>query len=102
MASGLCTAVVKRVAIDNVNVALPDVFHCQLLVSRTTNRWRLYRSTNLAAGDLIQLWGMEAFRLFGKTYRAMSPLLLALSINILVPHTRAPEKAQPYGPSQVS
>lgn len=80
-ASGLYTAVVERVAIDNVNIA---------------------HSTNLAAGDLIQLLGIEALKPFGKTYKAMSPLLLALSINILVPHTRAPEKAQPYGPSQVS
>lgn len=59
-------AAVKRVDIDNVNAAL---------------------STNLAAGDLIQLLGIDALRPLGKTYKTRSPLLLALSINILVPHT---------------
>ena len=46
--------------------------------------------------------GRHVLIALGKTYNAISPLLLPFSIQMLLPHVKHPANTHPYGPSQKS
>jgi hypothetical protein len=64
----------------------------------------IYLSAAVAAKllDFIQLPGRHDLIALGSTYRAISPLLLPFSTQMLAPHARHPARIHPVGPSQKS